>query len=98
MKNFQKLALGLLVGALAIGFSAFTSSEKANNFVAKYYFNGAPEAWSSPGAIAADQTPAHYTAITPSTTYTCQNLDVVCTYDFVGGKYVLNSRGQNSLQ
>lgn len=98
MKNFQKLALSLVIAGLAIGFSAFTSSEKVNNFAPKYYFNGSPEAWSSPGTIAADQTPAHYTAITPSTTYSCQNLDVVCTYDLVGGKYVLNSRGQNSLQ
>ncbi|MBB2148957.1 hypothetical protein [Pedobacter gandavensis] len=30
MNNFQKLALGLSVGAMAIGFSAFKSSENAN--------------------------------------------------------------------
>ena len=31
MKNFQKLALGLLVGALAIGFSAFTTPKRVNS-------------------------------------------------------------------
>lgn len=98
MKNLQKLALSLLVAGLAIGFSAFKTSEKEANFAAKYYYNGSPETWTSGGAIAADQTPANYTTITPSTVYSCQNANVVCTYDFVGGKYVLNSRGQNSLQ
>lgn len=28
MKNFKKIAFGLLVGALALGFSAFTSAKK----------------------------------------------------------------------
>ncbi|NHA02506.1 hypothetical protein G7092_01795 [Mucilaginibacter sp. HC2] len=32
MKNFKKIAFGLLVGAMAIGFSAFTSA-KSNNYV-----------------------------------------------------------------
>lgn len=31
MKNFQKLALGLMVGVLAIGFSAFTTVKRANS-------------------------------------------------------------------
>lgn len=31
MKNLQKLALGLLIGALAIGFSAFTSPKRVNS-------------------------------------------------------------------
>lgn len=40
MKNFQKLALGLIVGAMAIGFSAFKSSENANSkFAQQKFFN-----------------------------------------------------------
>jgi hypothetical protein len=31
MKNFKQLALGLLVGALAIGFSAFTNAKHVNH-------------------------------------------------------------------
>lgn len=39
MKNLHKLALGLLVGAMAIGFSAFTTanSVKSNFFAVTYY-------------------------------------------------------------
>lgn len=34
MKNFQKLGLGLMVGVMAIGFSAFTN---ANNFATEQW-------------------------------------------------------------
>lgn len=37
MKNLQKLALGLTVGAMAIGFSAFKSDVKVNRFATVYY-------------------------------------------------------------
>jgi len=38
MKNFKKIALGLMVGALAIGFSAFsTASSKSAKFSTFYY-------------------------------------------------------------
>jgi hypothetical protein len=40
MKNFKKLALGLSVGAMAIGFSAFKSSENANaKFAQQKFYN-----------------------------------------------------------
>lgn len=39
MKNFQKLVLGLLVGAMAIGFSAFTNAPKKANFATRYWTN-----------------------------------------------------------
>jgi hypothetical protein len=42
MKNFKQIAFGLLVGALAIGFSAFTNaskSVKASKFTTYYYTN-----------------------------------------------------------
>lgn len=43
MKNFQKLALGLVVGVMAIGFSAFTTANKANNtLVGLYWFASNP--------------------------------------------------------
>lgn len=97
--NIKKIALSLLVVGLAVGFSAFTNSDKASGLAANYYYNGSPEAWTSPGAIAADQTATNYTQILPSTVYDCaEEISVVCTYDFVGGKFVLNSRGENSLQ
>lgn len=38
MNNLKKLALGLLVGAIAIGFSAFKSSEKAK-FAQEVFYN-----------------------------------------------------------
>ncbi len=38
MKNFQKLALGILVGALAIGFSAFTGTTKAEKTTASVFY------------------------------------------------------------
>ncbi|MEO7045528.1 MAG: hypothetical protein ABI091_09510 [Ferruginibacter sp.] len=31
MKNFKKIAFGLLVGTLALGFSAFTNAKSSNN-------------------------------------------------------------------
>jgi len=37
MKNFKKIAFGLLVGALAISFSAFTNAHKATSTTARYY-------------------------------------------------------------
>lgn len=37
MKNFQKLVLGLVVGIMAIGFSAFTLAPKKSNFVTYSY-------------------------------------------------------------
>lgn len=44
MKNFQKIALGLLVGIMAIGFSAFKSTVNANTKFAQqtkiYYHVG----------------------------------------------------------
>jgi hypothetical protein len=33
MKNFKKIAFGLMVGALALGFSAFTTAHKSNMVV-----------------------------------------------------------------
>jgi len=39
MKKFQKIALGLMVGAMAIGFSAFTNAQKKHNFTTKYWTN-----------------------------------------------------------
>jgi len=38
MKNLQKIAVALLVGIMAIGFSAFKSSPKKNTKFATYYY------------------------------------------------------------
>lgn len=37
MKNFQKLVLGLIIGVMAIGFSAFTNAPKKSNYATYYY-------------------------------------------------------------
>jgi len=38
MKKFQKIALGLMVGAMAIGFSAFTNAQKKSaSLIYRYY-------------------------------------------------------------
>jgi hypothetical protein len=37
MKNLKQIALGLLVGAMAIGFSSFTNVRKATSTTARYY-------------------------------------------------------------
>ncbi len=39
MKNFKKIALGLIVGALAIGFSAFTNIKTKTNLSERYWTN-----------------------------------------------------------
>jgi len=59
MKNFKKIALGLMVGALAIGFSSFTNAKKTlarhnGTFIATYYSNSG-----TPG----DATASHYVYI-----------------------------------
>jgi len=54
MKKFQKLALGLMVGAMAIGFSAFTNARPHKNGLSQtnYFF-------STSGTVG-DTNPAHY--------------------------------------
>jgi hypothetical protein len=37
MKNFKNIAFGLMVGALAIGFSSFTAGPKYNKALNTYY-------------------------------------------------------------
>jgi hypothetical protein len=37
MKNFKQIAFGLIVGALAIGFSSFTAAPSTNNNLNTYY-------------------------------------------------------------
>lgn len=39
MKNFKQIALGLMVGAMAIGFSAFTNAPVKHNFATRYWVN-----------------------------------------------------------
>jgi hypothetical protein len=51
MKNFKRIALGLMVGAMAIGFSAFTPVHKATSTTARYYNQRADH---NPSTSAAD--------------------------------------------
>jgi hypothetical protein len=51
MKNFKNIAFGLMVGALAIGFSSFTSASVKNHrgiTTARYYNNNGGLATSDP--------------------------------------------------
>jgi hypothetical protein len=94
MKYFKKIALGLMVGVLAIGFSAFTNVNHAK--FAGAYYSTANQTWTSAGAQAPNQTASNYNLI-GTQTYSCASASIGCTYDLVGGKYVFNSEGQNSL-
>ncbi|MEO7213904.1 hypothetical protein ABIB62_004557 [Mucilaginibacter sp. UYP25] len=93
MKNFKQIAFGLLVGAMAIGFSAFTTAKSAKFAGAYYYNQAAQQPW---GVTVADQTSSHYTMISGQT-YSCEQSSNICSYDLVGGKFVQNSKGDNSL-
>jgi hypothetical protein len=43
MKNFQKVAVALIIGVMAVGFSAFTKANKTENaLVDMYWFNSNP--------------------------------------------------------
>jgi hypothetical protein len=94
MKNFKKIAFGLLVGAMALGFSAFTSAKSTK--LAGVYYSTADQTWTSAGAQAPNQNSANYQQI-GSQTYSCSSANVGCTYDLVGGKYVFETKGENSL-
>jgi hypothetical protein len=39
MKNFKKIALGLMVGAVALGFSAFTNAPVKAEFTTRFWVN-----------------------------------------------------------
>ena len=94
MKNFKKIALGLIVGLMAIGFSSFTSGKTAK--FAGAYYSTADQTWTSSGQQAPNQNASNYNAI-GSQTYSCSGASVGCTYDLVGGKYVFRTEGENSL-
>lgn len=78
MKNLKKLALGLLVGAMAIGFSAFANgtSTDSGNLAGTYRLKASylPQNWN--GAV--DQDITHYELAPP--TYNCQESEKICTY------------------
>jgi len=78
MKNFQKLAIALMVGVMAIGFSAFTnSSPNANGkFAGTYRLKPGytPQEWD--GSV--DQDLSHY-QLAPNS-YRCIESAKVCTY------------------
>ena len=87
MKKFQKLALGLMVGAMAIGFSAFTNA-KSHNLLTSYYYNAGQQAWDSPSL---DQTASHYSTTGGSSG--CNSSSNICTYNIVSGKFVQSTEG-----
>jgi hypothetical protein len=76
MKNFKKIALGLIVGALAIGFSSFTNakkslvSHKGTTFTATYYSTSG-----TPG----DATASHYVYIDDESDLCDVNTQKECT-------------------
>ena len=78
MKNFQKPAIALVVGVMAIGFSAFTNSTPNANgkFAGTYRLKPAftPQNWNS----TIDQDLSHYQLVPNS--YRCVESAKVCTY------------------
>ncbi|WP_295769300.1 hypothetical protein [uncultured Mucilaginibacter sp.] len=85
MKNFKQIALGLLVGAMAIGFSSFTNAPKSAYKVSKLpngklvvtadYFRKVANAGSS-----VDSDPSHYIFRDNTTAAQClDNPDNICS-------------------
>lgn len=78
MRNFQKLAIALMVGVMAIGFSAFTNSTPNANgkYAGTYRLKPAftPQEWD--GSV--DQNQSHY-SLAPST-YECSLSTKICSY------------------
>lgn len=95
MKNFQKLALGLIVGAMAIGFSAFTNGKLNDNgnFAGTYRLKTAyvPQNWN--GSV--DQDISHYELAPP--TYNCQESAKICTYT-INDDEVVTQLAQGTFQ
>jgi len=90
MKNLHKLVLGLLVGAMAIGFSAFTNA-KPTNLLTTYSYNAGEQPWSSSGGLPADQTASHYSVVSGSPI--CTSSTNICTYNLVNGKFEQAAEG-----
>ncbi len=87
MKNLHKLVLGLLVGAMAIGFSAFTNAH-STKLLTSYYYNAGEQPWNDPTL---DQTPSHYSTVGGSSG--CNSSSNICTYNIVSGKFVQSTEG-----
>jgi hypothetical protein len=91
MKNFKQIAFGLIIGAMAIGFSAFTNA-KQTKFAGTLFYNQATQQnWSSSGALPADQDQSHYTTV--SGTPDCLPSTKICTYDLVNDQIVQSTEG-----
>ncbi|TWJ03312.1 hypothetical protein JN11_00850 [Mucilaginibacter frigoritolerans] len=90
MKNLHKLVLGLMVGAMAISFSAFTNA-KTNTRLTTYYYNAGEQPWSSTGGLPADQNSSHYSTVSGSPS--CNQSTNICTYNLVSGKFEQATEG-----
>lgn len=88
MKNFQKLAMGMLVAVLAIGFSAFTQANDESEAFAVFRYNGLPQAWNDPSL---DQNVDNYSEVTG--TPGCTPSDNICTYNIVDDVVTQNTKG-----
>jgi hypothetical protein len=87
MKNFHKLVLGLMVGAMAISFSAFTNA-KSHKLLTSYYYNAGQQAWNDPSL---DQTASNYSTVGGSSG--CNSSSNICTYNIEAGKFVQSTEG-----
>lgn len=77
MKNFKKIAFGLMVGALAMGFSAFTNAK--TKFVTDWY---APINTSMSPSDPAAQSFSSYHSTPLAQVPTCSGTEVVCAAEF----------------
>ena len=91
MKNFKQIAFGLMVGAMAIGFSAFTNARPAKLAGSLFYNQATQQNWSPTGALPADQDQSHYSTIGGSSS--CQSTTKICSYDLVEDQIVQSTEG-----
>lgn len=77
MKNFKKIAFGLMVGAMAISFSAFTNAK--SKFVSDWY---APLSSTLSPSSPAAQSFSNYNSTPLAQEPTCTGDEVVCAARF----------------
>ena len=70
MKNFKKIAFGFVVGAIAIGFSAFTNAKK--------HFAAGDYAFYNTSGVIHDSNPANYVFRSASSSASCLSQGTVC--------------------
>lgn len=88
MKNFKNLAFGLVIGALALGFSAFTNAEPSALATVYYHLGGGNYGLTPPEDSECTADPRSCTisfANDPSGAYPTFNISELSSVEAVGG-------------